>query len=232
MKITHTRIYGIEEAIAAAALPMDPDLGATFDTTARTMKKFFDQEPMTPEELQIAEKRFKRALTLSGCKGGESHDCFMVGIIVQFNICAPRYWWPEMQRYHFIEIESATSTMHRLAAFVDKCLEYEKNDDWKSRQYFIAQHFSPMTHPMMIDSFLKYAYTWKQKNGQIEELKANLVEGFYQMARVTTNYRQLKTQYIQRNNHPLSQWKEYCSWIKTLPLAAEFILSEDRKNRQ
>ena len=41
-------------------------------------------------------------------------------------------------------------------------------------------------------------------------------------ARLTTNYRSLKTIYSQRKNHRLPEWREFCEWIETLPYS-EFI---------
>jgi hypothetical protein len=36
-------------------------------------------------------------------------------------------------------------------------------------------------------------------------------------ARMTTNYRQLKTIYAQRRNHLLPDWQMFCDFIETLP---------------
>ena len=46
--------------------------------------------------------------------------------------------------------------------------------------------------------------------------------GFRLTARMTTNYRQLKTIYFQRRDHRLPEWRAFCKWIETLPYA-EFI---------
>jgi hypothetical protein len=45
-------------------------------------------------------------------------------------------------------------------------------------------------------------------------------------ARMTTNYRQLKTIYKQRKNHRLPEWREFCRWIESLP-HAELIVGGD-----
>lgn len=47
--------------------------------------------------------------------------------------------------------------------------------------------------------------------------------GFKITARMTTNYRQLKTIYLQRRNHRLPEWHAFCDWVETLPYS-EFIL--------
>ena len=46
--------------------------------------------------------------------------------------------------------------------------------------------------------------------------------GFKLTARMTTNYRQLKTIYFQRRTHRLPEWHAFCEWIETLPYA-DFI---------
>lgn len=41
--------------------------------------------------------------------------------------------------------------------------------------------------------------------------------GFTYRLRINTNYRQLKTMYIQRKTHRLKEWREFCAWIESLP---------------
>jgi hypothetical protein len=53
----------------------------------------------------------------------------------------------------------------------------------------------------------------------------NIPSGFELTARITTNYRQLKTIYCQRKNHRLPEWKQFCEWIKSLP-HSELITGE------
>ena len=48
--------------------------------------------------------------------------------------------------------------------------------------------------------------------------------GFKLTAGMTTNYRQLKTIYAQRRTHRLPEWREFCAWVETLPMAKELIL--------
>ena len=55
----------------------------------------------------------------------------------------------------------------------------------------------------------------------------NIPTGFELTARMTTNYRQLKTIYFQRKSHKLPEWREFCHWIETLPMFKELILDEN-----
>jgi hypothetical protein len=50
--------------------------------------------------------------------------------------------------------------------------------------------------------------------------------GFELTARMTTNYRCLRNIYIQRKDHRLPEWREFCKWIETLPYFKEFILGD------
>ena len=51
----------------------------------------------------------------------------------------------------------------------------------------------------------------------------NIPVGFRLTARMTTNYRQLKTIYQQRRTHRLPEWRTFCEWIELLPYAKELI---------
>lgn len=52
--------------------------------------------------------------------------------------------------------------------------------------------------------------------------------GFKLTAKMTTNYRQLKTIYCQRKTHRLPEWREFCEWIETLPYS-ELIIGEKKE---
>ena len=63
------------------------------------------------------------------------------------------------------------------------------------------------------------------KQKYLEILYSN-PSGFKLTARMTTNYRQLKTIYQQRRTHRLPEWRAFCEWIETLP-HSEFIIGND-----
>ena len=52
--------------------------------------------------------------------------------------------------------------------------------------------------------------------------------GFKITARMTTNYRQLKTIYKQRRYHRLPEWQIFCDWLETLPYS-EFITRKEKR---
>lgn len=50
---------------------------------------------------------------------------------------------------------------------------------------------------------------------------SNCPQGLEKTMRVSTNYLQLKTMYLQRKNHKLYDWREFTKWIETLPYFKE-----------
>ena len=50
------------------------------------------------------------------------------------------------------------------------------------------------------------------------------IRGDYEYTRIwTVNYQCLRNMYMQRKTHRLPEWKQFCEWIETLPLAKELI---------
>lgn len=60
---------------------------------------------------------------------------------------------------------------------------------------------------------------------ELIEAKAEIKEGHMQKRVVMMSYQTLRRVYLQRRNHRLPHWKEFCKVIETLPFAKEFILT-------
>ena len=109
--------------------------------------------------------------------------------------------WVELQRYHFIDFISSRSTIFCISKF-DLDNSYNKYTDVRMIQ-------------IMNELKDKYNKT-KDPEDYLKLLYSNPA-GFELEARMTTNYRQLKTMWNQRHNHKLPCWREFCDWILTLP---------------
>lgn len=187
-EITNTRVWGIDKSVVAS--------GNSYRTEIRDC---------TPTE-----KDFSRADKLSACVPGTGHDSFLCGIHVDMDVTAPLYWWKQAQRYHWFDFMSSQSTMHCILKFdiKDRCVAATD-----PRAIAIVQE--------LVDKYK----TMKAEGASEEELKAEwyhiiatLPEGFCLSASMATNYRQLKTMYLQRKDHVLDEWREgFCQWVKTLP---------------
>lgn len=143
---------------------------------------------------------------LAGSNTGEGHDQFLTGIIVQFDLTFSIKAWVEAERYHFFDFVSSQSTMHRVAKFdVEKQCNGYVHAGTVSIVKALLDCYNNDPTP---ENYLRLLY--------------NIPVGFCLTARMTTNYRQLKTIYQQRKNHRLPEWREFCNWCETLP-CSEFI---------
>lgn len=138
---------------------------------------------------------------LAQCEPGSGHDQFLTGIVVQFNLTFTNKAWVEAERYHFLDFVSSQSTMHRIAKFdLDQAyIDYVDPRMVEIMKALVAEYNSDPTP----EKYLRVLYSNPA--------------GFRLTARMTTNYRQLKTIYRQRRNHRLPEWRAFCEWIETLP---------------
>lgn len=151
---------------------------------------------------------------LGSCEKGSGHDNFLNGIIVQFDLTLSIKAWVEAERYHFLDFVSSQSTMHRIVKMdIDKsCNEYVTEAAKKNLQRLVDIYNETKDK----EDYLKVLY--------------NIPTGFELTARMTTNYRQLKTIYDQRRSHRLPEWREFCEWILTLPKFKEVCLDNAKKD--
>jgi hypothetical protein len=216
IEINNVKIYGMDESFIASSYPMRTDLPKNWG-----LKDSY--EGMTPEEV---ENHYKRSVRLGTTPIGEGHDNFLNGIIVQFDFTAPIKVWTEAQRYHFLDFVSSQSTMHRLVM-----MDMSKDSTWdehvdgyiKRRMELIQEdydnwvdHYNKTVEKYGADS-QEAKDAEKGKQYRWLKLLMSCPVGLLLTARMTTNYRQLKTIYSQRKNHRLPHWREFCSWIERLP---------------
>lgn len=164
--------------------------------------------PMQINTADCTDEIGKTTHKLAQAKIGSGHDNFLNGIVVQFDLTFSVKAWTEMQRYHFIDFVSSQSTMHRIAKF-DLDTSYSEYTD-------------PRIVAIMKEKVREYNADPTEKN-YLRLLYSNPC-GFKLTARMTTNYRQLKTIYAQRHNHRLPEWRRFCDWIENaLPFGAQWL---------
>jgi len=147
---------------------------------------------------------------LASSKKGEGHDQFLTGVNISFDLTFSNKAWIELERYRFVYFVSSQSTMHKIAMFdiKEQCNKYV--DD---RIIDVVEE-------------LKTNYNRTKDTDDYLKLLYSVPVGFELTARLTTNYRQLKTIYSQRKNHKLPEWRMFCRWIEGLPYFAELIGGE------
>lgn len=199
------------------------DNAVVYDLTESMIAAGYPMRTSTKDLLttSIEGKDIDRAINLSKAtlKGNQAHDQFLSGIRIAFDLRCSNKMWVEAERYRFLTFVSSQSTMHRITKF-DLSDQYNKYVD----SSIIA---------IMKQKVAAYNYLLEKNDTNPETLKEKYLEilysnpaGFELTARMTTNYRCLKNIYKQRKDHRLPEWREFCSWIETLPFAHELILCD------
>lgn len=166
--------------------------------------------PMSTNIDKLTSDLNKTCIKLAQCEKGTGHDNWLNGIVVQFDLTFTVKAWTEAERYHFLDFISSQSTMHRITKF-DLDTSYIKYVD-KRMIKIMKEKVTEYNENPTEENYLKVLYSNPC--------------GFKLTAKMTTNYRQLKTIYSQRKTHRLPEWKEFCSWIESLPYAKELIIGE------
>lgn len=159
--------------------------------------------PMSVDVSRLDSEVTKGVRALATCEKGTGHDNWLNGVVVQFDLTYTVKAWTEAERYHFLDFVSSQSTMHRIAQF-----DLDKQYD---------EHTDPRIIAIVKELRARYSETGDPED-YLRLLMSNPC-GFQLTAGMTTNYRQLKTIYAQRRTHRLPEWREFCAWIETLPMA-------------
>lgn len=161
---------------------------------------------------------------------GSPNDKFIRQIFVSVDITAPLYFFKEFDTYKVGTVANSTSTMHKLAAFpiTKECFEMDDFANIKvydNEPYKIDECTSDMWDTIIdICETLRQRYNETKDMRYWKELVRILPNGWLQTRTVTMNYANLRGMYHWRRDHKLTEWHQFCDWIKTLPYANELIL--------
>lgn len=184
--VENVKVYGLENSFRVSKFPMQTDTNNC-------------NEEFTP-----------RIEKLGQAPSGSGHDNFLKGIVVQFDLSFTNKAWVEAERYHFFDIVSSQSTMHKISKMdFDNCFCNYVTENTKNEMKRLKEIYNADPTP---DNYLTLLY--------------NCPSGLILTAGMTTNYQQLKTIYHQRHNHRLPEWRQFCEWITTLP-HSELIIGKE-----
>ena len=207
MKIINLEIMGLRSALVAAGYPMQVEL-------------FNPEEDKIPyvEVRDLVKKRAR----LGSMNIGSGNDCFLKGIIVKADINYTQYWSMQFQRYHFADIVSSQSKMHRITrmgvsekntnGYVDNAVMVAVNN-------YIARYNEAKRN--LDDELAQEMFLY---------IMANVPMGLTLWMQITANYLQLKTIYSQRVNGDAKRlpedWGVFCKWCEQLPFFMELCFGE------
>ena len=195
-------------------------------------------------------------LLMNLCKGGTEEAKWRRMIHVQMDITAPLYWWKEFDTYKVGSVSNSCSTMHKIHAkeftlndfscehlifdrdVPDEEFENLSTEDWNKlndkycgvdNSDFVDYNQFPGDSFEYTIEFLNRARELflKTKDKRYWWQMIQLLPSTYNQRRtIDLNYEVLASQYRQRKEHKLDEWREYCECIKTLPYS-EFITMEE-----
>ena len=196
MILSNIKVYDLEESLIASGYAMRTEVGFR----------------------EVTKKDFERGERLvKASYGNGSHAQWLTGVRVNFDVTFSNKAWVEAERYRFLEFVTSQSTMHRITNFnlKDQCNEYVD-----SRIIDIVQE--------KVDEYNRLS-SLPKTDGKAElernhllrklylEILYNVPAGFRLTARLATNYRCLLNIYVQRYNHRLPEWREFCEELLELP---------------
>lgn len=214
LEVSNVKVYDLKESVIASRNAM-----------RLTPPEYTDEE---------FEKSLPRAIQLANTKSGSGHQTFLSGIRVSFDLKYPNYISPELQRYHWIDIVTSASKMHKLLKMdIDSsCNKYISQDTVIKMQKLIDDYNQIATGESEYGIFFLRNGEQIEAHGKSEmlyhkwmQIISECPQGIELFMRVSTNYLQLKTIYHQRKNHKLKEdWGAMCDAIESLPYAKELIL--------
>ena len=198
--IQDLNVYDLEKTLIASGYAMVEDYS----------EEMLQNELKTLSEDLTNNKHYKRALKLTKAALNSGHPNFLSGILVSMDVTFTNKVWVEWQRYHFQQIVTSQSTMHRISKFdLDEAfIEYVDQEVIERLKELQKEYNDNKT----MDNYLKLLYSTPS--------------GLKLTARVTTNYLQLMTMYQQRHHHRLPEWRQFCDeLIAKLPLFDELLFT-------
>ena len=216
MEIKNVKVYGLEESIIRSGYPMQTG----------------EPKDLKPSGLSstilVNGYEIERVNKLAKTPNGSGHNNYLKGIIVQFDLKYPQYFTPQLQRYHWIDIISSQSKMHKLTS-VDNIIH-------SSNDFVLCSIANEVNSLIRIYNKETFPFTYVDNSGEksiieskeecFQYIISNLPMGYEMWMGISTNYLQLSTIYQQRKTHKLKHdWGYFCNWIKTLPLS-ELITKE------
>ena len=203
--LERTSVMNLENAMRGARNPMN---------SWNRMDSGYDEEGvyvLGPNDLDLA-GRLRRA--------GSDHRKFMRQIFVSVDITAPLYWWKEYDTYKVATVANSTSTMHRIHR-----KEFEMEDFSCDRMTENTREFMETVVNRLEEIRRRYLET-KSKEDWYDLIQL-LPSSYNQMRTCTLNYETLVNIYYARKDHKLSEWHDFCGWVRSLPYARELILGGD-----
>lgn len=160
------------------------------------------------------------ALAMKLAKAGSSHRKYLRQVEVWVDINAPLYWWKELDQYKIGLVTNSESTMHTIQKHPmdEELFSIEPPEGMLDEAQFLLEH---LEHVRQMYNTTKDKKYWRY-------LIQILPSGWMQKRTTSLNYEVIANAYWDRKNHRLTEWHDFCDWVKLLPYS-EIITGEKLK---
>ena len=228
IKIEKTEVVGWEAAIRGMRNPMN-----SFDKSDSTFKEtaFIDvltsddgdttKFPVYFDALDIGPN--DRELMMKLRNAGTDHRKFMRMIVIYADITAMQPWWSEFDTYKVGSVRNSCSKMHKIHVkeFTEDDFEHKGIDECGD---FTKNVFKAVVEQCEV---LRQKFNVTQDKKYWRALIELLPEGYRMRATVMLNYEVLANIYKSRRGHKLTEWRDFCKWVESLPYS-ELITGEEK----
>lgn len=188
IRIDNLQVYGFESAILGARNPMNS--WDRSDTTGYNIGY---------NDLKLIENLIK---------AGADHRKFLRQIMISFNVTAPLYWYKEMDQYKVGVTSNSTSTMHKLCSRPLTVHDFSF-EDMHEQEWIVG---------VLLDNLNSRIRDYKADMKQNKSLWRTIIQllpcAYNQTRTYTMNYEVILNIYKQRKNHKLSEWRDYCQYMR------------------
>lgn len=209
--ISNLNIFGLTDSMWASGYPMSTEIG-DLEEPSQSLAYYCLYKYDRDSQYKTMQNAAARAERLGKSPLGSGHDNYLNGCVAQFDLTFTVKAWTEAERYHFFDFVSSQSTMHRLQKMdvSESCIEYVDGRVIDVVEELVRKYNDNPT----LENRLKMLYSCPT--------------GLKLTARMTTNYRQLKTIYHQRKSHTLPEWRKFCQQlVDEFPMFEELCLGDE-----
>lgn len=209
----HTEVMGWEAAIRGMRNPHN-----SWDKS--------DSKYLRQEDGHIIASRYEigpndHDLMMRLVKAGTDHRKFMRMIVVYVDVTAPLYWWKEFETYKVGTVSNSCSTMHSIHKKLFNAYDFSCEDLLTSNKLpAVFRTKSPVQALFdTIDTLNACRKLYLETGDKIwwRQMIQLLPDSYNQCRTLMLNYEVLANIYRARRNHKLTEWREFCRWIETLP---------------
>ena len=204
IKITNAEVFGWDAAIRGMRNPMN-----SWD---RSDSFVCEGKDACVGDCYSCIGNADHALMKKLVKAGSDHAKFMRMINVTMDVTAPLYWWSEYDTYKVGTVANSCSKMHKIA---DK--EFTLEDF--SHEHLMQGGLECIKNLCKDLNMCREQYLAKHDKEWWWQMIQLLPSSYNQKRTVQLNYAVLRNMYHARRNHKLDEWRDFCSWVESLPYA-------------